>query len=286
MATYKHFDCEEFNNLKEFTHACNDRELNKVWSGTNTRDLSSRTRDARFTGSKSYEEAEELLLYGWDKYTEEIKKAMFEVDKVDTTESLMKTSIDYSYVGQVPCVPRALIGLPDSMILYHKPPTKQRTICIVYDICAVWDVSAGDLTKAGITILTAVYHLEKLGFKVRLDIAQAACGGNQILGWRLNAKDYKQPTDITKLAFPIIHPSMLRRMSFAWLERSPAIRNSDFRWGYGSVLYRMGKDAIKQYERSVLRKDEHLIFYYDVARAGFDPIKLLRNKKIFYGNEA
>jgi hypothetical protein len=276
---------EEFDNIKDFLHSCKDRPINKVFTG---REQASRTGQPSFCQTRDWNEAEKLLTYGWDEHTKRIRDAMFAIDKVDTTEALNKTIIEYNPIGQISCVPRALLGLPDSMILSHKPPTKQRTIRIIYDICAAGNVTGEDMVKAGIAILTAVYHLEKLGFRVRLDISEACANGGygndqQILGWRLCAKDYKQPVDITKLAFPCIHPSMLRRMSFAWLERTPKIKSNSFSSGYGTVLYKMGGDALQLYKDNIIRKGEHLIFFYDVQKADYDPITLLRNSGIFYG---
>ena len=51
----------------------------------------------------------------------------------------------------------------------------------------------------------------------------------------LKLKDSKQPFDILKLCFPLVHPSMLRRLSFAWLERSPLVYHDSFTCGYGKA---------------------------------------------------
>jgi len=42
--------------------------------------------------------------------------------------------------------------------------------------------------------------------------------------------------NISKLAFPLVHPSMLRRLMFKYLEVTDLITNRDFANGYGSPI--------------------------------------------------
>jgi len=156
----------------------------------------------------------------------------------------------------------------------YRNPQKQRTVCILYGISASCSESSETLKKNGIAVMKIVYRLEKLGFRVRLEVFESAyndSGG--LYGWRMPIKDYKQPLDILKMCFPVAHPSMLRRFSFRWLETFPNLPGG-FSWGYGMPVHHSTK--AKEAFEADLTHDEHVIYSNDCSACKWDIEKIMQ----------
>jgi hypothetical protein len=228
---------ERFDNIHQLLSTTRTRPVNKHFVSNR----SSMREDYHWYKTNSLPEAEELLLKGWDEHKDDIMAAIKASDKVETATKLDRVNIRNNVVGASPNVPRAILGLPDSMIEYNRTPSKQRTMQIGYGISASASVGADELVACGCAVLALVNHIERMGIRVRLDIFESsveslAGGGNISMGWRLCLKDYRQPFDLLKMAFPVAHPSMLRRISFAWMETHPQTPPS-FVSGYGMPIH-------------------------------------------------
>lgn len=265
---------ERFDSIAQMTTVINSRTENKVFSG---RTLSSRGGDKEFTRTESYEEAERLLANGWEEPLDKIKKGVADGFKANTT--LNKSRPQTGIVGYAPCVPNAILGLPNSMIMTEKTPSKVKAIRILYSPSVTADVDEDDIFKSGVVVMNIVNDLELAGYRVRLDIEFfGSKKDNEIVSAIVNVKDYRQPLDLKKLAFPISHPSMFRRLGFRWLETYPQLENSGFRGGYGTDQF--GKDFLenkKGYEENkILEKNEYLITTYLCRNKRFDKEEIKR----------
>jgi hypothetical protein len=272
MAKMKHH-IEQFSGIKDFLSTIRERPQTPTMSNADS--SQHRESDGRgWYGTRNYEEAEKLLLYGWDKPAEDIKAKMRLIDKLDTTQAMNKTQVRYNVVGASPCVPRALLGIPESMYEYFRNPQKVRTVSILYGISASCGESIEALTKNGVAIMQIIYRLEKLGFKVSVDIFESAYEGENHWGWRMPVKDFKQPLDILKMCFPIAHPSMLRRFSFRWLETAPLLPKG-FNYGYGTPIHH-SSTARKEFEETYLRQNEHIIYSNDCSKSKWEIEKIMQ----------
>ena len=267
---------EKFNSISDFVKTINKRPPNEIFSDC---PLSSKTGSLSFTGTKYYSEAEELLQYGWDKYLDQIKKGMGE-SKVTSYRSSRK--VETNVVGFTPCVPRAIQGLPDSMYNTRNYQKKVATICLVYDIRVACNIDTEDIIKAGIKLLTMVNALEAKGIKVQLDISAGfykdGGGFSEMLAPRICMKRYKDNLDLKKLTFPLIHPSMFRRICFKYLETYPKLKNEGFKWGYGSGVKQSSEKDFEEYKKALLGKNEYWFDYYSIE--GKDPEQILKENGI------
>ena len=80
---------------------------------------------------------------------------------------------------------------------------------------------------------------------------------NEMASFTINVKQHSQKLNLLKLSFPLVHPSMLRRFGFKWLETTPDIKDRTFSKGYGVILDSMFRgDSVK--ERRFL-KDNNIV---------------------------
>ena len=269
---------EHFNSIDAMVEAGNKRPNNSAMGDSKDSETGSKS----FTNTNSYKEAEELLKYGWSEKLPEIKKALGQFERVNAgTASVSRQRPALGIAGFTPHIPNAILGLPNSMIYTNKEPQKVKVIRILYGQHAHAGVKANDLTKAGIEVLKIVNRLESNGYRVQLDIIPyTGTGERQTAICNCTIKEYRQPLDLKKIAFPIAHPSMLRRIMFKWLETTPNLTDVDFRWGYGSPMrdYDDLKDTLKK--QKVMDDNTFLITYYMVDDCGYDMDRICKKAGI------
>ena len=257
---------EEFNSIHHFLNTINNREVNKVYRENS---LSSEKGDSYFCMTKTYQEAEELLTKGWNEPIEKMKKS---TNNFKLSGKREKNKITTDVVGYQACVPRAILGLPDSMFNTRRVMHKVKTITLIYDIGALANVDIDDYVKAGVKVLNIINMLESKGLKVSLDINFGSYKNGEVVNARIKIKDFKDNLDLKKIAFTIAHPSMLRRMFFRWMERHPKMQEQGFAWGYGQSLYAISKSTKSEVLKKILKKDEYYFCYDDVYKSDVDDI--------------
>lgn len=225
------FKYEKFDNLTVMMRELESRKNNQHMLGRN----SSHRIGGDFTGTETWEEAKNLLLNGWEKPLQQIKKGVRQNIKTNVTRS--KAIPSTGIVGYAPCVPNAIIGLPNSMITTHRTPSKVKAISLTYSVHVNCSWSTWEITEAGIAALNIVNDLELQGYRVALNVEMfsAEKQGEQLCAC-VKVKDWRQPMDLKKIAFTIANPSMLRRFGFRWLETTPLMTRDGFASGYGMPL--------------------------------------------------
>ena len=229
----KRFILEQFDNLDEFVVAC-ARPSNSVFQGKS--EPMKTGREARnFTMTSNFAEAEGLLRNGWTEKLDEVRREMAAFEKtLQQDASYEKKRPATSPVGFAPHVPNAVRGLPNSMIRTEQTPMKTKIVRIVYKMSMNAGWKADDIMKAGLLVLKFAHALEKKGLRVRIDVSPKFSNGDKERVCALVCiKDWRQPLDLKKIAFPIAHPSMFRRFGFKWMETAPDIEDREFGWGYG-----------------------------------------------------
>lgn len=224
---------ETFNDISELLRVLNSRENNSVMKYED----SSETGSCDFTGTKSLEEAEELLRYGWFEKVNEVKK-MLRVTMQESNKLVGKRAkILNSPVGYIPNVPNAIQNKPDSMIRVLKEPSKQKTVHVMYSITANAGHEAEFFIKMGVRLVTALNIIEQSGIRTKLSVIFFGGRKNDDRAVAaLKIKDYGEPFNLGKICFPLIHPSMFRRVGFRWLEKAEGLQDSDWTWGYGRPM--------------------------------------------------
>ena len=228
---------EKFESISEFQRAINTREVHEFYKDI----LSSENATKTFTGTESYEEAENLLSYG-DK---SIAAKLVECNGKRMNEA-NKSTIYNSPIGFVPNVPNYLSGRPDNMFSVKTQTYKS---CKVLNVCVnsavSCDVTTKDIIAFNQKLLNVVYTLEKRGYRLNLYVGVVAefSKSKNIGACFIKVKDSGKLMNVTNVAYPLCNASFLRRHFFKWVETN----GKTFARSYGCIAPRIESEkAIKQ----------------------------------------
>lgn len=215
----------EFDSLKEFYDYICNHPLNETFRWG---DLSSNKKDYKWTGTTSFEEASELLKNGWNAgatdLTRKLKIAETDVEVKNTYKNIL------SLCGYQAIVPLYLQGVPNNMVNKKIVPIKNKVITINKTLSVSCSVSAETMKAESVKCFQIIKKIEASGIRVNLNLMIST--GHVCAKIRLKSANEK--LNISKLAFPLVHPSMFRRLYFRFIETYPTIPKS-FRFGYGHV---------------------------------------------------
>lgn len=213
-----------YDSIEEFT--------NFIDNSTSMRYNSSDDRDFDFSGTHSLKEASELCKYGDEELASYISQQSLTFDSVDTVNKIRRSTIN-DVVGFIPNVPNYVIGIPTNMIRDNRNIINSKVINIFISISAAWHISKEDIKERCAKYIAAINSLEEQGY--RCNVYSGSVGTNYDKIYNLlviKIKSDKEPLNLAKMAFPLAHPSMLRRLKFRWMETIPL----DFGSGYGQSI--------------------------------------------------
>lgn len=268
---------EKFESMNELLDTINNRPNNEEMKNEDA----STSNSYEFSGTRSYEEACDLAKYGYDKILPQIKLEMVKNQKTMNEIYAKKHFIYKNHpIGFIPHVPNAIVGLPDSMITTEKLNMKTKVCNIVYLMDGNCGTDKNLWLTAGPVMLTAIRYIEKSGIRVRLH----TCFMNSYSDGTYNTaivkiKDYGEELNLQRIAFPIAHPSMFRRIGFKQIETVPNL-TGNFHCGYGRALTDKSSEYKKLEERLGLTNTS-IISAQDIEEVNFslkETLKLLNNE--------
>ena len=221
----------EFDSLQEFYKYICDTPFNEAFRWA---EHGSVTNDKWWTKTESFEEAVNLFKNGWsDMATKLVQKLKVIESK---TEPTMKPRNKLDVCGYQAIVPLYLQGVPNNMVNKKMVPVKQKVITLNKSLDYNGGTSSDKIVEESIKAMQIVKKLEAQGFRCNLNI----CLGTSA-GWGKDARQFiikvriksaNEKMNISKLAFPLVHPSMLRRLFFRFIEVYPNV-TKNFVSGYG-----------------------------------------------------
>lgn len=161
-----------------------------------------------FSGTASIEAAISLLKGGWDAKAREIKSKM---QKPFTGTNRGHRNV-YDVVGYQACVPRYLQGIPTSMVRSVPVHKKDKVINIYKNVAYSYKISADEILKQSLKVLNLIDRLEQDGYRVNLYVIVKSTNRRYTWQFSLRIKQSSQRLNIKQTAFPLCHPSMLRRI--------------------------------------------------------------------------
>lgn len=219
---------EDYDSIHEFRTTIDSRPYNSKIPGNRRNSTDKVSGSNPWEGTNTYDEATELLGNGWVQKAKELSK------RIPTTSKTMastKSRPQYSVVGGSCSVPRYIQGIPTNMVDRKQVPMKSKIIVINKDISFPARVSATEIFEEGVKALQIIQGLEGKGYRVKLNMCWAVQDVNEIVAVRMVVKRPEERFSLLKVAFPIAHPAMLRRIGFKWLETHPDLGESY--GGYG-----------------------------------------------------
>ena len=180
----------------------------------NGRDNASETGSKSFTGTASFEQADNLRRKGDKKSLAMLNEYKIKFDKYIQYNNGYKIKQRNDIHGFVPIVPNAIIGLPLSMINQSREAKKVKGIDIFYNVSIGCGTGTDDIARKGAIMLSLIDALERKGFRVNLKVGSVSMKGNTVHGVITTMKRYDEPLNIRKLAYYLVNPSCLRRTFF------------------------------------------------------------------------
>jgi hypothetical protein len=238
----------EFSSIGEFLSYINNTPRNGHFGEE------SKYNDYSFAGTHSYDEAVDLITHGW---TEASKKMQHHIELMPSPAKTNRTKSVYSVSGHTASVPRYLQGIPTNMISSQPDIRKTPVVTITHSIAYNCSWTTESILEQGIKVLEIIRALESRMYNVRLNILCASQCGNETSGFKVCIKQPGERLNISKMAFPLAHPSMLRRFFFKYLEVSPDPTRRYF--GYGTP-------AASQVESNLYPKEMFIPEQVDVEK--------------------
>ena len=195
-------------------------------------------RTTSFTGTESFEEAMELFKNG---VPDESKKLIQMLKAEQKMEPLMVQRRVNSIQGFQPIVPLYLAGVPNNMVSTRLKPVKQKVVNLYTNVSYLAHTKQGDIRKECIKKFRLITKLESQNYRVNLFLLF----GVRSNAWSSNGEEHlciiklksaNERLNISKLSFPLVHPSMERRLLFKFVEKYPNLTDDRFLGGYGSNI--------------------------------------------------
>ena len=228
---------QQFDSISSFYKYICDTPINSTFRWHS---LSSTNGNYDFTKTVSFEQAVDLMKYGWTDMAEKMTQKLKATPDMELIHQ-MRTIV--SVAGFQPIVPLYLAGVPQNMVSKKMVPVKQKVLNITKSVDYNGGVSADTIIEESIKAMQIIKKLESQGYRVNLNIAIGSVTTNKTLVCKIRIKNASEKLNVSKLAFPLAHPSMLRRLFLRWIEVHPEVTDAFLR-GYGrAATYEQLKEA-------------------------------------------
>lgn len=217
----------EYDSLAEFYNYICDTPINEAFRWSNH---SSVEGTKSFTHTANFEEAVDLFKNGWSDMASKLVQRLKVIES--KTEPTMRPKTTLSVAGYQAIVPLYLNGVPNNMVNKRMVPVKQKVVTVNKSIDYNCGVSTDEIIEESIKAMQIVKKLEAQGLRVNLNIVLGSSSGGTGFFMKVRIKSANEKLNISKLAFPLVHPSMLRRLFFRFIEVYPNI-TKEYTWGYG-----------------------------------------------------
>lgn len=221
----------EFDSLREFYDYICNTPFNDAFRWAKH---SSVEGDEYFTKTKDFNEAVELFKSGWSDMAGKLVQKLKVIES--KTVPMMKPRSKLDVCGYQAIVPMYLQGVPNNMVNKKMVPVKQKVITLNKSIDYHGGVSTNEIIEESIKAMQIVKKLEAQGYRCNLNLVLGSTAGygadKKQFVMKVRIKSANEKLNVSKLAFPLVHPSMLRRLFFRFMEVYPKV-TKNFVHGYG-----------------------------------------------------
>lgn len=220
----------EYNSLSEFYDYIMNTPTNESFRFVR---LSSMKGSYNFTQTNSFDEAVELFKTGWSSMSEKLEGRL--KAEAGNMEMAMISKNIVSVQGYHPIVPLYLNGIPANMVSRKMQPMKQKIITVNKSVSYSAMTSTDEIIKQSVKALAIIRKLENQNYRCNLNIILGTEYVNDGYVIKVRIKSANERLNINKLSFPLVHPSMLRRLFLRFIEVYPNIPPG-FTFGYGRPM--------------------------------------------------
>lgn len=183
---------------------------------------------ANWTGSESLPAAAAMLAGGWEAGTRVVAEGTARV----LAEIAERPEWGHEVAGWLLDPVAFIAGDPECF--WHKEPADdyRPMVRLVFPLAYSSNTPAEGVTRYAIALAALVRKLEEEGADVEvIGVDSSRCSGGHYIQ-AVEVRRFGQPLDLSKVAFAA-HPSMLRRVNFAWRELDATIPEDLRSCGYG-----------------------------------------------------
>lgn len=219
---------EVFDSVGAFVQTVNGRPNNGGF-----KDIALIHGKADFFGCESYDDANRLALYGWDKGVTAIQGL-----QAATAGGNAKFRPSYDMAGGVPNIPRAISGNPMCWRRMRRNTPAARVLTLAFCSTVASNVTAQKLANVAAVVLDVVAGLEKSGYRLNIYAGCVTCSNYKETDFAacwIKVKEAGQYLQISRVAYPLAHPSFFRRHLFRWQETHPETAYINRLGGHGWV---------------------------------------------------
>lgn len=220
----------EYNSLSEFYDYIMNTPYNKTFENHSH---SSETGSESFTKTYSFDEAVSLFKNGWVDMSSKLTQKLNVADKNLRSNRRPKTIL--SVQGYQAVVPLYLNGCPQNMVNSKMVSVKQKIITLNKSVTYSAYITTKQIEDESVKAMQIVKRLESQGYRCNLNIVLGIFKGTRRFIVKVRIKNANEKLNVSKLAFPMIHPSMLRRLFFRFIEVYPKVTKA-FVQGYGQPV--------------------------------------------------
>lgn len=223
----------EFDSLLEFYNFITKMPVNKSFKNFPLHSEFTTSDSVRSSGTASFEEAVELMKNGWQdmsqKLNQRLRIAEDKMDKVMVSKNILGVQ------GYHPIVSLFLNGIPNNMVTRRVQLVSKKVITIDKAIAYSYRESADRIIDESVKALSIVRKVENQGYRSNLNVVVGIWKGDKTYIVKVRVKSANERLNISKLSFPLVHPSMLRRLFLKFVEVYPSVPKQ-FTNGYGRPL--------------------------------------------------
>lgn len=232
MRRYKNGDkmwITEYDSVGEFITDINSKPNNTFFKDRHE-SQNKENHDNGWYASRDYARATYMLNTGWDSAAQKMAK---KVKMTNGASSQVRSSRPaYGVVGSQASVPRYLQGIPTNMVSRQMTYSKQKVVTINKGISYNSGWKSDDIIRESVKALQIIQSMENAGQRVRLNVMWSVSQNGYHTVCKVCVKKPEERMNISKMAFPLAHPAMLRRFFFKWIE-TDTFTGYDMGWGYG-----------------------------------------------------
>lgn len=254
---------KKYESLKSFNDYLNAGTLQPDFSDY------SHTNGIEFTGTVSYDEAEQRMMRGDSDLQKKIEEAGVAQMRINVQKRMARRQTYSSVVGAIPNVPAYISGAPNSMIAQRTVKTKKKVLTIGYSMTAHAGVDKDEIIEASAKIVSAILSIEATGVRANLYSLFCAKKRSQIIGLSLKVKDASRKIDTLRMSYPLAHSSFLRRQCFRWEEVTENIPSCFGGGSYGAVPQ---FDEVSEFFKRNGMKLDKVIMFDRITRMSVDDI--------------
>lgn len=220
----------EYSSLSEFYDYIMNTPYNKTFENHSH---SSVTGSKEFTKTYSFDEAVSLFKNGWVDMSTKLTQKLNVADK--NLRSNRRPKIILSVQGYQAVVPLYLNGCPQNMVNSKMVSVKQKIITLNKSVSYSAYTTTEQVEDESVKAMQIVKRLESQGYRCNLNIVLGVFKGTRRFIVKVRIKNANEKLNVSKLAFPMVHPSMLRRLFFRFIEVYPKVTKV-FSLGYGMPI--------------------------------------------------